>query len=583
MSESFPPAARAERRDIRLHSTPARDTHAEVGIQALHLRVSVLPTAVMALLGSMTVVFLLASTRSSTTADVVLAAAAGGAVLILTAAAYGAEAATRRVHQRLGALRSSSARSQEDMQRLVEKVKGGERFALHNPEAPPAEVSDPFVLLAHDLQRGQYTAQNAVLQVANLTPAGESEHQVKVFVNLARRMQSLVHREIQLLDELEAQVEDPDLLKGIFTVDHLATRMRRQSESLAVLGGAGSRRQWSRPVIMYEVLRSAVAEVEHYSRVKVVPPIEATLDGSAVADIIHLVAELVENATKFSPPHTQVLLRIENVTAGLVIEVEDRGLGMPLDDQRRMNSLLADPGRVNIGDLLHDGRIGLFVVSALARRHGVKVQLQTNVYGGIQAVVVLPKRLVGPASQDREIRPRTQPAHPEAMPAVAADASAAIPTAPLPPASAAPPAEVPFPTSDHSNGSGQSPAGNDHYAVDSHPGGPADAASGGRPALPVRNPQPGVRDSERLARPAPSAPADDLSGRRRADPGERPHLPERNVQTHLAPQLRDAAATRHDESVADHTPGLMAAFQGGVSRAEEDNENDPSGRNDGTS
>jgi signal transduction histidine kinase len=573
MSESFPPAARAERRDVRLHSRPpAREMHAEVGIHALHLWVSVLPTAVMALLGSTTVVFLLASARSSTMTDVVLAGAAGGVVLVLAAAAYAAMAATRRVHQRLGALRYSSARSQEDMQRLVEKVMSGERFALRTPNAPPAEDSDPFALLAHDLQRGQYAAQNAVLQVASLTPGGESDQQVRVFVNLARRMQSLVHREIQLLDELEAQVEDPDLLKGIFTVDHLATRMRRQSESLAVLGGAGSRRQWSRPVSMYEVLRSAVAEVEHYSRVKVVPPNDGiTLDGSAVADVIHLVAELVENATKFSPPHTQVLLRVENVTAGLVIEVEDRGLGMPLDDQRRMNGLLADPSRTKIGELLHDGRIGLFVVSALARRHGVKVKLQTNVYGGVQAVVVLPKRLVDPVSQNREIRPRTQPAYPETMPALAAHASAALP------------ANVPFPSADHSNGSEQSLAGYDQYAVDSHLGQPAGAASGGRPELPVRHAQSGVQDSKSLARPAPSAPADDLSRHHREDPGERPQLPRRRVQTHLAPQLRDTPATRHDESVDDHTPGLMAAFQGGVSRAEEDDENDPLDRTDSTS
>src|SRR5262249_2085894 len=155
-------------------------------------------------------------------------------------------------------------------------------------------------------------------------PGGGPGQHVEVFVNLARRLQSLSHRAIQGLDELENQVEDPDLLKGLFKVDHLSTRMRRQAESLAVIGGAASRRQWSRPVTVYEVLRSAIAEVEHYNRVKVVPPIEGTLHGKAVADVIHLLAELVENATKFSPPHTQIFLRAEFVTAGLAIEVEDR-------------------------------------------------------------------------------------------------------------------------------------------------------------------------------------------------------------------------------------------------------------------
>src|SRR6201999_1350467 len=162
--------------------------------------------------------------------------------------------------------------------------------------------------------------------------------------------------------------------KGLFRVDHLSTRMRRQAESLAVIGGAASPRPWSRPGTMYEGLRPAIAEVEHYNRVKVVPPVEGTLDGGAVADVIHLLAELVENATKFAPPHTQVLLRAEPVTAGLAIEIEDRGLGIPRENQRRLKDLLADLERVDIDELLHDGRIGLLVVSALSRRHSVAVR-----------------------------------------------------------------------------------------------------------------------------------------------------------------------------------------------------------------
>ena len=149
-----------------------------------------------------------------------------------------------------------------------------------------------------------------------------------------------------------------------------------------MLGGAISRRQWSHPVTMTEVLRSSIAEVEQYPRVKLVPPIDGTLRGHAVADVIHLLAELVENATVFSAPHTQVLLRAQFVTAGLAVEVEDRGLGMPVTEQNKMNALLVDPDQVNVAHLLQDGRIGLFVVSALARRHGIAVRLQTNIYGG---------------------------------------------------------------------------------------------------------------------------------------------------------------------------------------------------------
>lgn len=146
---------------------------------------------------------------------------------------------------------------------------------------------------------------------------------------------------------------------------------------------------------MTEVLRSAIAEVEQYSRVKLVPPIDGTLRGHAVADVIHLLAELVENATVFSAPHTQVLLRANLVTSGLAVEVEDRGLGMPVAEQKKMNALLDDPDQVNVASLLADGRIGLFVVSQLARRHGINVRLQTNIYGGVQAVLVVPQGLLG--------------------------------------------------------------------------------------------------------------------------------------------------------------------------------------------
>ncbi|WP_374050244.1 sensor histidine kinase [Streptomyces roseicoloratus] len=251
-----------------------------------------------------------------------------------------------------------------------------------------------------------------MVQAAQLSSSVGNEQKVEVFVNLARRLQSLVHREIQLLDELENEVEDPELLKGLFHVDHLATRIRRHAENLAVLGGAIARRQWSNPVTMTEVLRSSIAEVEQYPRVKLVPPIDGTLRGHAVADVIHLLAELVENATLFSAPNTTVLLRAQYVTAGLAIEVEDRGLGMPVAEQNKMNALLADPDQVNVAHLLQDGRIGLFVVSALARRHGIAVRLQSNIYGGVQAVLVLPQGLLGsdPAGLARGEGPAPQAA-----------------------------------------------------------------------------------------------------------------------------------------------------------------------------
>lgn len=414
------------------------------------------------------------------------------------------------------------------------------------------------------MNRAQDSAVAAVVEASQLFRSNGNEQKVEVFVNLARRLQSLVHREIQILDELENQVEDPDLLKGLFHVDHLATRIRRHAENLAVLGGAVSRRQWSSPVTMTEVLRSAIAEVEQYPRVKLVPPIDGTLRGHAVADVIHLLAELVENATVFSAPHTQVLLRAQRVTAGLALEVEDRGLGMPGPEQKRMNTLLADPDQVNVAHLLQDGRIGLFVVASLARRHGIAVRLQSNIYGGTQAVLVLPEVLLG-----IDIESTTAP---DAAPAPSPG------TVHLPPARGA-----------------ATPAPAQVTAEPSPERAPGGDGQGGGPPLPLRAERvdrPNPAASPPVARtvqpdpapvpvpfggPVPPAGAVESAPPRTDAPAPapaaetrpaRPQLPRRSNQEHLAPQLREAPVRRTEDENVLHDPGLMAAFRRGVDLAE---------------
>ncbi|MFF6773127.1 sensor histidine kinase [Streptomyces sp. NPDC012637] len=413
MSQLRAPAARSERREGGRHGRSGARTAAgptgagsapsptplpaEARIRSQLLRTSVLPAVAVALGGAAAVLFTIRSTGAEATPGLwaALTGAAAITVASVTAAALGADRAAKAVLDRANALRRSSARGQSELGTIVEQLRRGESPAPR-PAAPAASPSgDEFDLLALELTRSHEAAVAAVVQAAQLSSSVGNEQKVEVFVNLARRLQSLVHREIQLLDELENEVEDPELLKGLFHVDHLATRIRRHAENLAVLGGAISRRQWSNPVTMTEVLRSSIAEVEQYPRVKLVPPIDGTLRGHAVADVIHLLAELVENATLFSAPNTTVLLRAQYVTAGLAIEVEDRGLGMPVAEQNKMNALLADPDQVNVAHLLQDGRIGLFVVSALARRHGIAVRLQSNIYGGVQAVLVLPQGLLG--------------------------------------------------------------------------------------------------------------------------------------------------------------------------------------------
>ncbi|WP_410088743.1 sensor histidine kinase [Streptomyces sp. t39] len=402
MSQLRAPAPRSDRREGGRHgrpgprtlSSPGRSSHAsplppEARIRPQLLRTAVLPTVVAALCGAAAVIFVLraASPEPTFTLWVVLLGMAAIAITAVAAAALGAERTARTVLGRASALRRTAARGQAELRTVVDRLRRGEGPPPRRAPVAGPRGGDEFDLLTHELTRSHDAAVTAVVQASRLSSSVGNEQKVEVFVNLARRLQSLVHREIQLLDELENEVEDPELLKGLFHVDHLATRIRRHAENLAVLGGAVSRRQWSRPVTMTEVLRSAIAEVEQYPRVKLVPPIDGTLRGHAVADVIHLLAELVENATLFSAPHTQVLLRAQHVTAGLAVEVEDRGLGMPAGEQEKMNALLTDPDQVNVAHLLQDGRIGLFVVSALARRHGIAVRLQSNIYGGVQAVL----------------------------------------------------------------------------------------------------------------------------------------------------------------------------------------------------
>jgi signal transduction histidine kinase len=579
--------------NTRAHHLPGHGTSGQSGgtsvvgdLRSRLLRISVLPAAAMALLG-VAAASLLAVDGSLGMVYTVLGVVVVGCAVVLITAASRANAVTRAVHQqfdsaghevqrRIDTLRSWTARGQEEIQRFVKQVRSGERPAPRGPEAAPAEGSDPFALLAHDLRQVQRAAEVAVVQAADVTLRGGPDQRVAVFVNLARRLQSLVHREIQKLDELEHQVEDPDLLKGLFFVDHLATGVRRQAESLAVLGGAVPRRQWSSPVKMYAVLRSAVAEVEQYARVKVVQPIEGTLRGDAVADIIHLVAELVENATMFSPPNTEVTLRAQKVTAGLAVEVDDRGLGMPLEDQQRINHLLTAPGQIDIGELLTDGRIGLWVVSELARRHGVAVRLQTNIYGGIQAVLVLPHSLLGDGPQDGEPNQLGQSAPRELNSAVTSQAHGAGPASASRPgsASAPSPARAPLPVASHSEVRGPSAAySNGRHGAHSHSTTTPTSTPGGGPAQPVHERRTPATSRETAASPGGAA-------NPRSANDVRPPLPRRREQTHLVPELREPPAA--NEPVAGHDPGLMAAFQRGISRGI-DEEDGPADRTDRTS
>ncbi len=213
-----------------------------------------------------------------------------------------------------------------------------------------------------------------------------------MFVNLSRRSQSLVERQIRLIDDLEQGEQDPERLANLFQMDHLATRMRRNSENLLVLAGHEVSRRWNQPVALVDVLRAAVSEIEQYERVSmnVQPGISAR--GQAVNDVVHLVAELVENATSFSSAETPVTVSGHLLNSGgVLLDISDQGVGMGAEEMAHANWRLDNPPVV---DVAVSRRMGLFVVARLAARHGIRVRLRPAPTGGLTALVWLPDETV---------------------------------------------------------------------------------------------------------------------------------------------------------------------------------------------
>ena len=245
----------------------------------------------------------------------------------------------------------------------------------------------------------EVTAALASMQ-GTATAAAASEARLRggfrqVLTSLGRRNQSLLLRQLRILDTLEQQAASPAALADLFALDHLTTRMRRHAESLTVLSGAPAARPRIGPVSVVDVIRAAVAETEDYKRVVVRTETEEVVAASAVNDMIHLLAELIENATLFSPSATRVEVRAERVANGFAIEVEDRGLGIAPGQLTDLNARLASPPDFDIVDA---DRLGLFVAGLLAARHGVEVSLTPSPYRGTKAIVLLPDELVLPGA-----------------------------------------------------------------------------------------------------------------------------------------------------------------------------------------
>jgi signal transduction histidine kinase len=267
---------------------------------------------------------------------------------------------------------------------------------LRTAEGEPAQIRiepvgidsrDEIGEVARTVDELQYEAVRLAAEQATLRRGVNT-----MFLNLSRRSQALIERQLSLIDQLEAAEQDPSQLENLFKLDHLATRMRRNSENLLVLAGAGMGRRRARPVSLSDVLRAAIGEIEQFERVEILSVPNVEVASQAVNHVVHLVAELLENAAQFSPPHSAVSLSAYSLAdGGALIKIEDAGMGMSDSEIAAANRRLAE---APIFDFSIAQRMGLFVVARLASRHKVRVRLQRSSAGGVTGMIDLPAMLL---------------------------------------------------------------------------------------------------------------------------------------------------------------------------------------------
>jgi len=272
---------------------------------------------------------------------------------------------------------------------IVQRISAGDRVDAESEMGLLDYGSDEIGQVAEAFNAAQRTAVAAAAAEAS-TRGGIN----KVFLDIAHRSQLVVHRQLELLDVAEARQTDPEHLEMLFQLDHLATRARRNAENLLILGGGQPGRKWRQPAALEDLVRSAVSETEHFARVSTVRLPRVHVLGAVVGDLIHLLAELVDNATAFSPPEAEVQVRGNVVGKGVVVEVEDQGLGIEPGERERLNETLRNPLDFQAMATSGQRHLGLFVVGMLAQRHGIAVSLAESAYGGIKAIVLIPATAV---------------------------------------------------------------------------------------------------------------------------------------------------------------------------------------------
>ncbi|GAA3443408.1 ATP-binding protein [Planomonospora venezuelensis] len=311
----------------------------------------------------------------------------------------------RGLTRELGGLRRAAAEMAEvRLPRVMERLRRGQEVdvAAEAPALEPLGSTAEVHAVAAAFDSVQHRALDAAVEQARLR-----EGVAQSFRSLARRKQGLLQRQLKLLDGMQKQTEDPETLEALFKLDHLTTRMRRHAEGLVILSGGAAGRRWRSAVPMEDVLRGAAAQVEEYGRVRIYPMPGSTLTGGAVADMMHLFAEVIENATVFSPPGAEVSVRGELVGRGFAVEIEDRGLGLDPDKRSAINARLASPPEF---DPAETDRLGFAVVGILAARYGVNVVLRPSPYGGTGVVILIPETLLGEPDPVPPSRPGGAPA-----------------------------------------------------------------------------------------------------------------------------------------------------------------------------
>jgi signal transduction histidine kinase len=304
---------------------------------------------------------------------------------------------SRRLVRRLRGLRRETLDLVHNgLPAVLATIRAGSPIDMEKQVARLNYGGDEVGQVADAFNSAQRTAITAAVREAETRQGVRS-----VFLNIARRSQVIVHRQLKILDTAERSVEDPDQLQTLFQLDHLATRGRRNAENLIILAGEQPGRQWRNPVSLRDIMRSAIAETEQYTRVVTTHVPEVSIIGGAVADIVHLISELVDNGATFSPEESKVEARASLVGRGAIVEIEDQGLGIEQPQLDELNAMLHNPPDFNVMALSAESRVGLFVVARLAARHGIKVSLRESDFGGTRAVVLIPAaRLVAPGVPD---------------------------------------------------------------------------------------------------------------------------------------------------------------------------------------